>query len=47
MGLPPQTLPEGRCPSDSLLRFAAVLRKGEGMTDGNLGLQYREKTGTL
>ena len=28
MGLPPQTLPEGRCPSDSLLRFAAVLRVG-------------------
>ena len=47
MGLPPQTLPEGQCPSDFLLRFAAVLRKGEGMTYGNLGLQYREKTGTL
>ncbi len=24
MGLPPQSLPEGHCPSDSLLRFAAV-----------------------
>ena len=24
MGLPPQALPEGQCPSDSLLRFAAV-----------------------
>ena len=47
MGLPPQTLPEERCPSDSLLRFVAVLRRGEEMTDGNLGLQYREKTGTL
>ena len=38
---------DGAAAPDSLLRFAAVLRRGEGMTDGNLGLQYREKTGTL